>query len=163
MEGVFLNKTFKYENGYLFLKLKTGKWKQATEKLTEKGYKKQITINNKLEKKNYKQHRMIYKICNPEWDIESELVINHKNGNRADNRIENLEAITHKENNQDRDIKPIGVNKGYGFEFSYYNENGKRKYKTFKKRDEGLEWYYKNTKHYHRNIKSDGKFILKQK
>lgn len=66
----------------------------------------------------YLVHRLIYKLHNPEFDLESDLVIDHINRNRTDNRIENLRAVTKAENNRNRDL-PRGV--------SYCKQTGKWK------------------------------------
>lgn len=46
--------------------------------------------------KNVRVHRMIWKAFN--GDIPTGYEINHKNGIRDDNRLENLELLTHREN-----------------------------------------------------------------
>lgn len=51
--------------------------------------------------KRYYVHRVIYKIYNPEWDIEDgskDNKIDHENHNRMDNRIVNLRNVTQQEN-----------------------------------------------------------------
>lgn len=72
----------------------------------------------KINGKNYLIHRLIYKMHNPEFDLSSELVIDHINRNRLDNRIENLRAVTKAENNRNHDL-PKGV--------SYCKQTGKWK------------------------------------
>jgi hypothetical protein len=51
--------------------------------------------------KKYRVHRIVYKLYNPEWDIEDgskDNQIDHKNHNRMDNRIINLRNVTEQEN-----------------------------------------------------------------
>lgn len=50
----------------------------------------------KIGLKTKKVHRVVYEAFRGE--IPDRLEIDHINGNRTDNRIENLEAVTHKEN-----------------------------------------------------------------
>ena len=56
-----------------------------------------------LDGKMYYYHRVVYKICNPEWDIydsSRENEIDHICGVRPkDNRIENLRVLNHHKNN----------------------------------------------------------------
>jgi len=61
----------------------------------------QMRIGNKM----YQQHRVIYKIWNPDWDIEDGSTnnsIDHKNGNTTDNQITNLRNVTHQQNHCNR-------------------------------------------------------------
>lgn len=58
--------------------------------LSSKGY-----INIALDKKHYMAHRIIWKLY---YGIEPTALIDHINGNKDDNRIENLREVTHLEN-----------------------------------------------------------------
>jgi len=60
-----------------------------------------ITIGEK----KYKLHRVIYKIWNPDWDIEdgsNDNSIDHINGHTDDNQITNLRNVTHQQNHCNR-------------------------------------------------------------
>ncbi|SOL37542.1 homing endonuclease [Yersinia phage fPS-19] len=54
--------------------------------------------------KKYLNHRLIYKMFNTEFDLSSDLVIDHINRNRKDNRIENLRAVTKAFNNTNMEL-----------------------------------------------------------
>jgi len=141
MELIFREVKFKYEDEKLYRQLKSGKWKACTNKLTTGGYK-QIKINNKW----FLQHRIIYLIHNQIWDIyDLKQMINHKNKNRSDNKIENLEVVTKLQNTQDRDMDKVkgydflkdGRPKPYVFRFK---SNGKSYTKYFSNIVDGREW-----------------------
>jgi len=141
MELIFRGVKFKYEDGKLY-RLKYKKWVECTNKLESQGYKLGIKINNKM----FLQHRIIYLIHNPKWNIyDSKQFINHKNKNRSDNKIENLEVVTHLQNSQDKDMSKVkgywfhkdGRQKPYRFRFRV---NGKPYTKSFSNIDEGREW-----------------------
>jgi hypothetical protein len=58
-----------------------------------------------LKDREYMVHRVIYKMYNPEWDIEDiskENKIDHMNNNTKDNRIVNLRNVTSQENQFNR-------------------------------------------------------------
>jgi len=141
MELIFRKTKLKYEDGNLYRQLKT-RWKECTNKLHPNGYKQGIRINKKL----FEQHRIIYLIHNPKWDIyDSKQMINHKNKNRSDNKIENLEVVTNLQNTQDIDMDKVkgyyfhkdGRKKPYEFRFE---ANGKKYTKSFSNIDDGREW-----------------------
>jgi len=143
MELIFRETKFKYEDEKLYRQLKkNGKWKECTNKLENNGYKQRIGINNK----HFKQHRIIYLIYNQNWNIyDTTQMINHKNKNRSDNRIENLEVVTHLQNTQDIDMDKVkgyyfrkdGRKKPYEFKFRV---NRKNYIKCFSNIDEGRKW-----------------------
>ena len=57
------------------------------------------------EKKNYYQHRFVYEVFNGK--IPKCMVTDHKNGIRNDNRIENLQLLTPRQNTQKSCNKPV--------------------------------------------------------
>jgi len=150
MELIFRGTKIKYEDEKLYRQLKTGKWKEYTNKLTTGGYKEQIGINKKL----FRQHRIIYLIHNPKWNIyDRKQMINHKNKNRSDNSIENLEVVTHLQNMQDKDMSKVkgyyfhkdGRKKPYEFRFE---ANKKRYSKSFSNIVDGMIWYLAERRKY---------------
>jgi hypothetical protein len=58
-------------------------------------------FNVKLKSKLYKCHRIVWVLIHHK-DIESDLVIDHINGVRSDNRIVNLRTVSYSENNRNR-------------------------------------------------------------
>ena len=71
-----------------------------------------------LDGKMYYYHRVVYKICNPEWDITNvsrENEIDHICGTKPkDNRIENLRILSHQQNS----CNNLHFAKGYTFDKS---------------------------------------------
>lgn len=64
-------------------------------KITDSGYREYcLTINHK--KKSFSGHRLVYEV----WGEDNNLnIINHIDGNKLNNRIENLENVSSQENN----------------------------------------------------------------
>jgi hypothetical protein len=65
------------------------------------------SINFKVngKQKEIKVHRLIFYIHNPSWDIydiSMDNFVDHRNGEPADNRIENLHIVSHQENQLNR-------------------------------------------------------------
>ena len=89
-----LNDLFIYDNGKLFWKIKPCKNVYIGDEAgtyCERGYRR-VTLNHK----RYLLHRVIFKMFhNTEPDY-----IDHIDGNTTNNKIENLQELTHKENCQ---------------------------------------------------------------
>ena len=73
-----------------------------------------ITIDGRLI--NLLEHRLVWKLANPDWDIwdtSPDNMIDHYNHNRRDNRLENLHVVNHQQNNWNRsDVKGFRFDKG---------------------------------------------------
>ncbi len=52
------------------------------------------------QQKHIDVHRFVFSCFNDDFDLESDLVIDHINNNRRDNRIDNLQSMTRIENNR---------------------------------------------------------------
>ena len=61
--------------------------------------------SEKIAKKNYYQHRFVYEVF--KGMIPRMMEIDHRNGVRNDNRIKNLQLLTHKQNVEKANNKPI--------------------------------------------------------
>ena len=89
---------FDYKNGKLFWNQDRGYKIKAGDRagwVDQDGYIR-ITINGK----KYFEHRLIYALHNPDWD--EKVQIDHINGKKGDNRIDNLRLVTHQENHFNR-------------------------------------------------------------
>ena len=91
----YLKKTYKYDDGHI-VNRKTGKRPRGT--ITNMGYL-TIKIRFKGDRYNIYAHRFVWALCNDCWP---QLTIDHINGNRHDNRIDNLREVSQSENNQNR-------------------------------------------------------------
>jgi len=101
---------FNYSEGKLY-------WAESN--LKRKGFRADITkeagwLNPKdlyrriTLKGNYLAHRVIYELFY--GDIPNKMTVDHINGDRTDNRVENLQLLTRKQNSQRKQLK---VAKGY--------------------------------------------------
>ena len=89
---------FYYKDGKLFNKVDRGKARKGDEagfKNNKSGY---IFLN--ISGKHCRVHRIIYTLI--KGGIPESCQIDHINGNRADNRIENLRVVTNQENSFNR-------------------------------------------------------------
>lgn len=97
------NKAFTYKDGILYWnqnrkRVKVG---DAVTSKTEKGYVR-VTVDGVM----CKAHQIIFLLHNKKWPTQ----VDHINGIRDDNRIENLREVTSKQNNWNRkSINPNGT------------------------------------------------------
>jgi hypothetical protein len=80
-----------------------------------------LVIN--LRGKPYKAHRMAWTYMYGEWLLD-EAIVDHKNGLRHDNRIENLRVVNHQENMQNK-VKPQGDNPFLGVTYDRFSKKWK--------------------------------------
>ena len=91
------------ENGEV-INVKNGRIKRMTD--NGKGYLRFVICDKKLERpKKYLQHRFVYEVFKGE--IPPHLEIDHINNLKSDNRIKNLQLLTHKQNIEKSKNKPI--------------------------------------------------------
>ena len=135
MELELYNTKLKYENDMLWrwvdtarYKLKNPYWRVV--KITpDRNGNSQIELCGK----KYYYHRLVYKACNPEWDIDDvskENEIDHICGTRPkDNRIENLRVLNHQQNlrNNLHFAKGYYYHKRSGKYYGRIRINGKQK------------------------------------
>jgi len=98
MELELYNTRLKYEDGVLWRMLKRGGWREVKISPQGKWGYSSIKLNHNM----YLYHRVVYKVCNPDWDItdiSSDNQVDHIWGARPlDNRIENLRILNHQQN-----------------------------------------------------------------
>ena len=70
--------------------------------ITPQGYYR-LQLSKLFTKKNMFIHRIVMEA----FIGKSDLCVNHKNGIKSDNKLENLEYVTHAENNKHRDINGL--------------------------------------------------------
>ena len=87
----YLKKTYKYDDGHI-VNRKTGK--RRRELKNPNGY---LYVNIRFKGNLYRIscHRFVWVLCNDCWP---QLTVDHINGNRHDNRIENLREVTQSDN-----------------------------------------------------------------
>ena len=119
MEIILNNTRLKYEDDMLYRwiykrgggVLKNPYWNVVKQTPHKQGY-----SNIGLDGKTYLYHRVVYKVCNPEWDITDDSrdnEIDHICGVRPlDNRIENLRVL----NRQQNQCNNLHWVKGYNFD-----------------------------------------------
>ena len=93
-----VRKDFKIDDGgRLFRRLKSGVWKEVKIKDNSGCGYCQVGWRNKM----YKVHRILYSLYH-EKDVDSNLMIDHINGDKLDNTKDNLRLVTNRQNQQNR-------------------------------------------------------------
>lgn len=77
-----------------------GRVKKMKQETARNGYNRVVLYDNNRKGKHFLVHRLVAEVFIP--NPESKPEINHKNGIKTDNRVENLEWVTHSENMQHR-------------------------------------------------------------
>lgn len=144
MEREMLGNLFRYEDDMLYKKWKVGSKWTCCDDLKPRGEYMKLKMNGKT----LYIHRLVYLFHNPEWNISDnnrDNSIDHINGNRRDNRIENLRIVTNSQNQQNKThyrgkpIKGVSFDKQQKKWKAHWNENGKQQAKFFKTEPEALE------------------------
>ena len=154
-EKKVLNSELKYdtdEEKLYRLNKKQQKWTHVNPgKHYCKRYKKDVFNNILIDAKYFFIHRLIYYICNDNFDIfNSKIEIDHRNGDHNDNRLENLRIASHQEQMRNthtingKDIKGYSETKCGTFVAQLKNENGKKYGKTFKTEELARKYYLEN-------------------
>lgn len=118
-----LNYNFNYLDGKLIRKIKVGRFTIGT---ISEGYDNSTGyMRTMFNKKRHKTHRLIW--IHHYGNIESNMQIDHINGNRIDNRIENLRVVSNQQNSfNSHNTKGYSIKNGkYQAEIKI---NGKSKY-----------------------------------
>ena len=104
--------------------LKKPYWRKASISTNSEGYY-HFRLGNRL----YKHHRVVYFAHNPEWNINDcskNNHIDHEDGNRTNNHINNLRVVTQAENNQNIIAKGYSYHKRDKIWEAYIALNGKQ-------------------------------------
>jgi len=148
--GVKFN--YEYGNVYQLYHLKKGdEWKERKKQTGKNGYNfLQFMVN----KKRYSVylHRLVYWLHNRDWDIldpSMENRIDHIDGNKQNNNIENLRVVTHQENNWNRtNAKGYTLFRGKWMSQIFINRK-KIHLGLFDKEDDARNAYLEAKKKYH--------------
>lgn len=93
------------------------RWYKISVTATTKGYN-TLVINMHGKNKYIQMHRLVFFIHHPSWNIydsSKDNVIDHIDGNKANNKIENLQCVTNHENLMNiKKTKGYSLNKGRG-------------------------------------------------
>ena len=154
MELELYNTRLKYVDGVLWRMLKRGKWREIKQTPNKKQGYSPINLNGKW----YQYHRVVYKICNPEWDINDisrENEIDHICGVKPlDNRIENLRILNRQQNvwNNLHWVKGYSFDKRLNKYKGRISINGKNKYLGLYDTEEEARDAYLEAKAIHHKI-----------
>jgi hypothetical protein len=152
---------WKYENDKLWRLSKTKKWKNFDDNKPMKNGYIQINLTIDGKRKNYYLHRLVYFFHNSDWNIHDSCrdnSIDHRNGNKLDNRVENLQNVTASQNLQNITHMNKKLIKGVNFHkhgrpkpwCAHWYEDKKEKSKSFATENEALEHRRKMMeKHYY--------------
>lgn len=132
----YLNSILEYRDGELY-------WKKVNKKSHKKigdragskqhyGYR-QICIDNKV----HREHRIIWVMFH--GDIPDGYIIDHANRIKDDNRIENLQIVTHSQNNLNRNSYRINNRKNGKFQ-AVFQFDGVRTSKIFSSEQKCITW-----------------------
>jgi len=155
-----LGNMFKYEDGKLYKRDRRYKKEIVWLCLNDNNPNKQGYNTCYVNNRSYRLHRLVYLFHNPDWnihDISRDNSIDHMNGNKLDNRIENLKCVNNSQNQQNVSIRNGKEIKGYYFCKGERNkpwrakwfENGKQKSKCFETKQEAKDFTEEMRKLYH--------------
>ena len=117
------------------------------------GYKRIQLTNNQSKGKRFQLNRLVFYAFNPDWDIfdsSKNNVIDHRNGNKLDNRIINLRNITNQHNGFNRNCKGYSYHKQHKKYHAYIKFNGKLKHLgVFEKEEDARKAYLDAKPKYH--------------
>lgn len=114
-----LKEYFVYESGNLKARISYANSKIKAGKILGNNNPKYYT-NVRCKGRKYKMHRIVWYLCTGNWPIDQ---IDHINGDKSDNRIENLRQVSHGENMRSYKKKA----KGTSSRFRGVSFNRKRK------------------------------------
>ena len=112
----YLDEIFDYKDGELYWKVANSPIVKVGEKAGHNKIDGYITIG--VNKKVYKAHRLIFMFHHGYFPIE----IDHINGIKNDNRIENLREVTHIQNSMNRKIRSDNLSKCKGVTWNTNNK-----------------------------------------
>jgi hypothetical protein len=133
------------------------KWNRCDDNASDNksGYIRITLTNNQKKQRLFKLHRLVYKICNPSWnimDISDDNQIDHIDNNKLNNKIENLRNVSNQKNQFNQlDTKGYYYNKETSKYQASIKLNKKQIYLgSFETEDEAHNEYIKYKNHYHR-------------